>query len=123
MPRTPWMIIVGVVGIVLAAFEVPIPILTCLFLVGVGADSDLARRAMLINSMPGTSMMSPVLTGLFRLLHGILYGTLFVIAWAAIQEQCDSLYDRALLSCDLLVCLAILFYVAKRTDSATQMSS
>lgn len=113
--RTPWMIILGVAGIVLATFEVPMPILTCLFLVGAGMDSDLARRAAIINSMPGVSMMSPVLTGLFRLLYGILSATLFIVAWAALQEQCSSLQDRILLAGDLLICLGILAYLAHRS--------
>lgn len=104
----------GIVGIVLAAFGVPVPILTCLLLVGVGADADLARRADQMASLPEATAWSPVVTGLFRFLHAMLYAVIFVIAWASMLDLCRDFSDRVFVAVDLLASIGLLIYLAKR---------
>ncbi len=114
IPKTPWLIVCGIVGIVLAAFGVPVPILTCLLLVGVGADADLARRAQQMASLPEATAWSPVVTGLFRFLHGMLYAVIFVIAWASLLDLCQDFSDRLFVAGDLVVSIGLLVFLVKR---------
>lgn len=114
IPGTPWLIVFGIVGIVLAAFGAPVPILTCLLLVGVGADADLARRADQMASLPEATAWSPVVTGLFRFLHGMLYAVIFVIAWASMLDLCQSFSDRLFVAGDLVLSVGLLAYLVNR---------
>lgn len=95
--------LLGVAGIVLGVLGGPAPVLSCLLLVGLGADSDLARRASLFDQA-GFGRWA----GLIRSMHASLYAWLYVVAWLSMADASSLGDGRNLLLVDLALSAAVL---------------
>jgi len=114
----------GVAGIVVQGLGLPAPVLTCLLLVGLGADADLARRAERIRSAalagdPGTrtARWAWVATPL-RAAHAMLYVLLYVTAWGGLCDAATSTWSQVTLFADLAATAVLLLGLARRATKA-----
>ena len=105
----PWLMLAGLGGMVAALCGLPVPVLSCLLLVGLGADADLARRAALIGEESADRVTLPL-----RGLHALLYVVLYVLAWGAMFDAATTLSANLLLTVDLLVSLFLIFAAGRR---------
>lgn len=104
----PWLILAGVAGVSLALLGVPTPVLSCVLLIGLGADADLTRRSPMFEAAGYGWLAAPL-----RALHGVLYVGLYAIGWAAMASVAAGPAARTLLAADLLASFVVLLGVAR----------
>ena len=104
----PWLMLLGVLGIALALFGVPAPVLSCVLLVGLGADADLARRGPMFEAAGYGWVVGPV-----RSIHAVMYVGLYTVGWVAMAGVAAGATARTLLAIDLCVSLVLLVGVAR----------
>jgi hypothetical protein len=106
--------LLGIMGIVLGLLGAPAPVLSCLLLVGLGADADLARRAMFFDDAGIGRYILPI-----RSLHAGMYVWLYVVGWLAMADAATSVAGHTWLLFDLTISLLLLGAV---TFSRRQLS-
>lgn len=104
----PWLMLIGVSGIGAAVLGLPVPVLTCLLLVGLGADADLARRFAHFEAADVGHLATPI-----RTLHAAMYAGLYTLAWAAMANMAHGGFARTLLLTDLAASLVLLVVVTR----------
>lgn len=104
----PWLMLIGVSGIGAAVLGLPVPILTCLLLVGLGADADLARRFVQFEAAGMGHLATPI-----RSIHAAMYAGLYTLGWAAMAGMAHGGLARTLLLTDLAVSLVLLVFVTR----------
>jgi hypothetical protein len=115
----------GVAGIVAQGLGAPAPVLTCLLLVGLGADADLARRADRVRAAadeagPDTRtarwawVVSPLRAG-----HAMLYVLLYFTAWGGLCDAASTPWDRLTLFADLTATAVLLLGLGRRAAKAS----
>ncbi|MGL4512506.1 MAG: hypothetical protein ACRCT8_05395 [Lacipirellulaceae bacterium] len=116
----PWLMTFGVVGIAAHGLGIPAPVLTCLLLVGLGADADLARRAerareaqLLGDGANGLASWDWAATPL-RFAHASLYALLYVVAWGGMAAAASSFAGALALTADLAATFVLLLGLARR---------
>ena len=107
----PWLILLGVAGISLALFGVPAPVLSCVLLIGLGADADLARRASMFEAVGYGWVVGPV-----RSVHAVMYVGLYTIGWSAMAAVAAGAAARTLLAIDLAISVVLLVGAARLSE-------
>ena len=110
--RGPWLMLAGIAGMSLALAGWPAPVLSCLLLVGLGADADLMRRAAAFADAGASAITTPL-----RGLHAALYAVLYTLAWAAMNDAVETTTARWFLTADLALSLLLIHLsgAARRT--------
>ena len=111
--------LIGVGGIGAAVLGLPVPVLTCLLLVGLGADADLARRFAEFEA----AGMGPYATPL-RTIHAAMYVGLYTLGWSAMASMAHGGFARTLLLTDLAMSLALLVtvrWIGSRGESESEI--
>lgn len=99
----PWLMLAGVLGMSLALAGFMAPVLSCLVLVGVGADADILRRARMFTDLGAERIALPV-----RAFHAMLYAALYCFAWGAMLDMAETPQTQWLLTGDLALSVVIL---------------